>query len=52
MPVVTTTSTSGFTIYTGTKQEILDAMQGAGNPVNVVAFCVDGAGYSVMVRTQ
>jgi len=51
MTVVITSSVSGFTVYTGTKQEVLDALHGAGNPTNVVSMFVDGAGYSVLVRT-
>lgn len=50
MPVVTTTSVSGWKIHTGTKQEILDAMAGVGNPANVVCVFVDGASYSVLVK--
>lgn len=50
MPVVTTTSVSGWKIHTGTKQEVLDALAAVGNPANVVAFIVDGAGYSALVK--
>lgn len=51
MVVVTTTSVSGWKIHTGTKQEILDALAASGSAANVVAAFVDGAGYSVIVKS-
>lgn len=51
MTVVITTSVSGWTVYTGTKQEVLDALHGIGSPANVISMFVDGASYSVLART-
>lgn len=50
MPVVTTTSVSGYRVHTGTLQECLDALSGVGSPANVVGMFVNGAGFSVLVK--
>lgn len=48
MVVTTTSSTSGFKVHSGTKQEVLDALAGV-KVGHVISFTADGASYMALV---